>query len=60
MAGYLDERLTMFVNFLKSGTYRPQKLGDLVLSAESQYHFENGLQVITNLVLKKILIPCEF
>jgi radical SAM protein with 4Fe4S-binding SPASM domain len=55
LAGYLDERLTKLVDFLKSGS--PQELEDLILFAERECGLDNGLQVMKNLVLKKILVP---
>ncbi len=54
LAGYLDERLTKFVDFLRFNT--SQELEDLILFAESECCLKNGLQVMKNLVLKKILI----
>lgn len=55
LAGYLDERLTKLINFLKLSV--PQEVEDLILFAESECCFKNGLQVIQTLVLKKILVP---
>jgi len=57
LAGYLDDRLTKFVDSLKFRT--PQKLEDLIRFMENECHLGNRLQVIKNLVLKKILVPKE-
>lgn len=55
LVGYMDERLTRFVDFLRFGI--SLEVSDLILFAENECRFKNGLSVIKNLVLKKILVP---
>lgn len=55
LVGYMDERLTRFVDFLRFGI--SLEVSDLILFAENECCFKNGLSVIKNLVLKKILVP---